>query len=241
MTIRMALLAALLGSLPSLAQPPDALDETLALVGLRRGDLGWTPKAWWPRWPTAEYKLRAFAALFAEPLDSITYARSMAEAAWTKLDPAELNKSATNTGNRTLGGSLFQAVQRLGIDPKFGGFRGYSANTIAPEVPLEEAILKIYELERRDTRGFTFGMELPYPRVADRLREAVKTVPAEVSPILGQLVLKPDRSPSLGRAGLPQSRSPRPPSRRHTIQHRRRNDRRRRLLPRVRRCGAHVG
>lgn len=189
MTIRMALLAALLGSLPSLAQPPDALDETLAFVGLRRDDLGWTPKAWWPRWPTAEYKLRAFDALFAEPLDSITYARSLAEAAWTKLDPAELNKSATNTGNRTLGGSLFQAVQRLGIDPKFGGFRGYSANTIAPEVPLEEAILKIYELERRDTRGFTFGMELPYPRIADHLREAVKTVPAEVSPILGQLVL----------------------------------------------------
>lgn len=89
-----------------------------------------------------------------------------------------------------MGGSLFQAVQRIGIDPKFGGFRGYSANTVAPEVPLDQAILKIYEVAGRDTRGFTFGMELPYPRVRDRLTEAVETLPEGLSPILGQLVLE---------------------------------------------------
>lgn len=173
------------------AQPAgDALDETLALVGLKRTDLGWTPKMWWPRWPDVPYKLRAFDALFAEPLDNITYTRALAQTAWEKLDPAELNKGATAAGTRTLGGSLFQAVQRLGIDPKFGGFRGYSANTVAPEVPLEEAILKIYELAGRDTRGFTFGMELPYPRVRDRLTEAAKALPEGLSPILGQLVLE---------------------------------------------------
>ncbi|MEW6198170.1 MAG: hypothetical protein AB1601_05850 [Planctomycetota bacterium] len=173
------------------AQPAgDALDETLSLVGLKRGDLGWTPKMWWPRWPDVPYKLRAFDALFAEPLDNITYARSLARTAWDKLDPVELNQGATAAGTRTLGGSLFQAVQRLGIDPKFGGFRGYSANTVAPEVPLDQAILKIYEIAGRDTRGFTFGMELPYPRVRERLAEEAKVLPESVSPILGQLVLE---------------------------------------------------
>ncbi len=166
------------------AQSPDALDETLALVGLRRGDLGWVPKGWWPRWPTAEYKLRAFDALFAAPLENVTYARGLAQTAWDKLDPAKLDQD-TGRGARP----LFEAVQRLGIDPKFGGFRGYSVNLIATEVPLEEAILKLYTVAGRDTRGFTFGMDLPYPRVADRLREHVRVLPDGVSPILGQLVL----------------------------------------------------
>jgi hypothetical protein len=166
------------------AQTPDALDETLALVGLRRGDLGWSPKGWWPRWPTAEYKLRAFDALFAAPLENVAYARSLAQTAWDKLDPAKLDQD-TGRGARP----LFEAVQRLGIDPKFGGFRGYSVNLIATEMPLEDAILKLYTVAGRDTRGFTFGMDLPYPRVADRLREQVKVLPEGVSPILGQLVL----------------------------------------------------
>ncbi len=162
----------------------DALDDALALAGLLRRDLGWTPKGWWPRWPTAEYKLRAFDALFAEPLDTVGYTRDLARFAFEKLDPAGLDRD-----NGRGGRPLFEAVQRLGIDPKFGGFRGYTANLIAPEAPLEDAILKIYEISGRDTRGYTFGMELPYPRVADRLREAVKVLPEGVSPILGQLVL----------------------------------------------------
>lgn len=47
-------LGGLLGT--SFAQSPgDALDETLSLVGLKRADLGWTPKMWWPRWPDVPY------------------------------------------------------------------------------------------------------------------------------------------------------------------------------------------
>jgi len=186
----MSILFAVFSAVCTSAQSsPDALDETLALVGLRRADLGWTPKLWWPRWPDVPYKLRAFDALFAEPLDSVTYARSLAQAAADKLDPAELHRGVSDLGNRAVGGALFQAVQRLGIDPRFGGFRGYTANITAPEVPLEEAILRIYELAARDTRGYTFGMELPYPRVADRLRQAATVVPPEISPLLGQLLL----------------------------------------------------
>lgn len=170
--------------LASSAPAFDALDETLALVGLRRADLGWTPKGWWPRYPTAEYKLRAFDALFAEPLDNVTYARGFAQTAWQKLEPAALD--SLQDRNST---NLFQAAQRLGVDPKFGGFRGYTANALAEETPLDEAILRLMQAARRSTKINTFAMELPYPRPRETLAEMVQVLPDGVSPILGQLVL----------------------------------------------------
>jgi hypothetical protein len=170
-----------------LVPPPargDALDETLALVGMRRDDLGWRVKGWWPRWPDVPYKLRAFDALFAEPLDTIAYSRALGETAWTFLDPAKLD---TKEGRND--GQLMQAVQRLGVDPKFGGFRGYSANLVAPPTPLDEAILKLIETAGRATRPYTFGWDLPYPKPREELAEKAKVVPPEVSAIVGQLVL----------------------------------------------------
>jgi hypothetical protein len=192
--IRFVLTALALVVPPAIAQPkpatqpaagPDALDETLALVGLQRQDLGWIPKGWWPRWPAdVPYKLRAFDSLFAEPLDTITYTRSLARTAWEKLDPAELDKDQQYGMH-----SLFHAVQRLGLDAKFGGFRGYTANTLAPELPLDEAILKLLEMTRHPTKPSTFGLDLPYPKTKEDLAEKVKVLPAGVSPILGRLVL----------------------------------------------------
>lgn len=166
------------------AQQPDALDDALALAGMRRADLGWTPKAWWPRYPDAPYKLRAFDALFAEPLDCVAYTRSFGEAAWKLLDPEQLDKLQDRSSTR-----LFQAVQRLGVDPRFGGFRGYSANMLAPETPLDEAILKLIEAAGRPTHIATFGQDLPYPKIKEDLAAQVAGLPEGVSPILGQLVL----------------------------------------------------
>ncbi|MGD8452041.1 MAG: hypothetical protein PVJ57_09510 [Phycisphaerae bacterium] len=170
---------------PAVAQSADALDEALALVGLRRADLGWSPKGWWPRFPAdIPHKLRAFDALFNEPLDTVTFTRSLGETAWEKLDPAQLD---ADQGRHSR--NLFQAVQRLGIDPKFGGFRGYTANTLAPRVPLDEAILRLTEAAHGATRISTFGMDLPYPTPQKDLAEMTAPLPAEVSEILGQLVL----------------------------------------------------
>ncbi len=163
----------------------DALDDTLALVGLRRADLGWRPKGWWPRFPHVPYKHRAFDALFNQPLDTITYARTLGETAWQRLDPAELAKQDLGRNSR----SLFQATQRLGIDPQFGGFRGYTANNLAPETPLDEAILALYQAAGRDTRAHTFGMKLPYPRIPEELKARADKLDPAVSRILGQLVL----------------------------------------------------
>ena len=196
---------ALLGSKPAPAPPPaapapasapaavgpprtgaggDALDDALALVGLRRADLGWQPKGWWLRFPDVPYKLRAFDGLLSRPLDGVAYARTLGGTAAEFLDPAKLNEKS-----KAGAGRLFQAVQRLGIDPRFGGHRGYHANLTAPPTPLDTALLELTRRAGRPTRFVTFGTESPYPKHVDELARRAKALPEGVSPILGQLVL----------------------------------------------------
>jgi len=163
----------------------DALDEALALVGMRRADLGWEPKGWWPRFPRVPYKLAAFDAIFAAPLDGATYARALAETASRHLDPAELGKKEDRGA-----GQLFQAAQRLGVDPRFGGFRGYSANLTAEPTPLDRAILELTRQAGRPTEFVTFGTESPYPKLPEALAAKSAVIPEELSKILGQLVLE---------------------------------------------------
>ena len=183
-TTQIAIVLALFAA-PLAAQQGDALDEALALVGMQRQDLGWRPKGWWPRFPAdIPYKLRCFDSLFAEPLDNVTYLRSLAAAAKEHLDPA-----VVHTKPERFGGHLFQAVHRLGIDPLFGGLRGYTANLTALPTPLDEAILAVYRAEGRPTRFITFDMESPYPKLEEDLRRQVEVIPEAVRPILGQLVM----------------------------------------------------
>jgi hypothetical protein len=164
---------------------PDALDEALALAGLQRADLGWEPKGWWPRFPAdIPYKLRAFDSLFAEPLDCIAYTRSLAAAARDHLDPAKIDKPGERGTT-----PLYHAVHRLGINPRFGGLRGYTTNLTAPLTPLDEAILQIYRANHRTTEAYTFAMELPYPKPQENLTRALAEMPAAVQPILGQLLV----------------------------------------------------
>ncbi len=184
-----AICAALIGlaslvTTPALAQQPDALDETLALVGLERGDLGWTPKGWWAKFPgNIPYKLRSFDSLFARPLDAIPFTRSLARAAREHLDPAKLNDKLARDGH------LYNAVHYLGVDPKFGGLRGYSSNLLAEPTPLDDAILTLLRAENRPTRFYTFHMELPYPELTRNLAQEAAKIPEQARPILGQLVL----------------------------------------------------
>lgn len=163
----------------------DALDEALARVGLRRADLGWRPKGWWPRYPAdIPYKLRAFDALFAEPLDTVAFTRHLAQQVRLHLDPSTLHARPGQWG-----GHLFQAVHALGVNPKFGGLRGYTANLNDPLTPLDEAIVKLHAAAGRPTFARTFDTDLPYPLIKRDLAEKAKVVPEKARGILGRLVL----------------------------------------------------
>jgi hypothetical protein len=162
----------------------DALNETLAEVGMQRQDLGWRVKGWWPRFPTAEYKLRAFDSLFEEPLATVAWGRSLADVARVQLDPESEDSRAERTGGR-----LHQAVHGLGINPRFGGLRGYTTNLTAGPTDIVDAILAIHHAAGRPTEFITFGTESPYPKYRDDLSERAADIPNPIRPIIGQLIL----------------------------------------------------
>ncbi|MDY7110353.1 MAG: hypothetical protein SYC29_17120 [Planctomycetota bacterium] len=184
--ICVGIVAGAAGAQPATTDERDALDETLALVGMRREDLGWRAKGYWSGYPAdIPYKLRQFDDLFAEPIANVSYLRTMANAARLALDPDKLDAEPA----RRSAGSLYQAVARLGVIRKNGQFRSYSCNLIAEPTPLKEAVLKCYEYAGRPTRYVTFGEESPYPLVEEELAEAVEAVPEAVRPIIGKLIM----------------------------------------------------
>ncbi len=163
----------------------DALDEALAEVGMRRADLGWRPKGWWPQYPAnIPYKLRCFDALLSAPLDAVTFARSLARSAKDHLDPAVLD-----TKPERFGGHLYKAVHALAVNPKFGGLRGYTANLTAEDTPLDEAILALHRAAGRPTKFVTFDTVSPYPDPAGDLNRGVAVIPESIRPVLGRLVM----------------------------------------------------
>jgi hypothetical protein len=90
----------------------DALDDALAHEGLRRADLGWEPRGYWSRFPAdIPHKLRHFDDLLAQPLATVTFTRTAAEAARIHLHPDSLAGTAPDAV-----GHLYQAVpeSRLG-------------------------------------------------------------------------------------------------------------------------------
>ena len=187
-TLTNALLGMVMSAAASIvaAQEPDALDEALALVGMQRVDLGWRPPGWWLGYPgDVPYKLRHFDDCLEQPLATISYTRTLAAAVRTCLEPDKLNGPPDRFG----AGALFHLVHSVGVGPKFGGMRGYSANLTAPDTPLDEAILTVRRAAGRPTTFVTFGMESPYPRLREELAEQVAVVPAALRPILGRLVL----------------------------------------------------
>src|SRR5579871_1590134 len=170
---------------PGPAAQGDALDEALALEGLTREDLGWRPRGYWSGYPSdIPYKLRHFDDLMAEPLATVTFARTAAAIARDQLSPEALAKVPEKSD-----GALYKAVWGLGVDRKLGSFRAYSANLTAPRTPLVDAILAVHEAAGRPTKFVTFGQASPYPLYRKDLEEKAAVIPAPARDILGQLVL----------------------------------------------------
>ena len=138
----------------------------MEIPSLSQAALSWPGGRKHPAPANIPYKLRAFDALFAEPLDTVAYARALAQAAKEHLDPAVVHEKTER-----FDGHLFQAVHWLGVNPRFGGLRGYSANLIAGPTPLDEAVLTLHRAAGRPTKFVTFDMESPYPLPVQEIRK----------------------------------------------------------------------
>lgn len=162
----------------------DTLDEALERAGTSRAELGWRPRGWWASWPATMHRSRAFDDLLAEPLATVPYLRGFGQAVRTHLGPEGLAAVSSESSH-----ALYRAVVSLGVDPKHGGFRAYSANLTAPRTPLDQALLQVHRAAGRATRFVTFGEESPYPLLEKELAARVAALPREVSEVLGKLVL----------------------------------------------------
>lgn len=164
----------------------DALDDALAVAGLTRADLGWEARGWWERYPQdIPYKLRHFDDLCAQPLAIVPFTRVMGATVRLTLAPEMIDGKKNDQG----AGALYRAVHDLGVNKRHGAFRPYSANLSAVATPLPTALLEAWRAEDRATKYVTFGQESPYPLVAADLEKACAGLPADVSGILGKLVL----------------------------------------------------
>ncbi len=193
--MRTSLVAALavvtaLGGAPRVAKagdgpPPDAIDDALALAGLSRKDLGWEARGWWDRYPQdVPWKMRHVDALFAEPLATVPWLRSMGAQVKDLLSPAGLAKREPERG-----GALFRLVHDLGVHRRTGASRAYSPNLDSTPTPLSRAIVAAIHDAKRATRLVTFGKEANWPRVEEDLATAVAPLPKDVSEALGRLVV----------------------------------------------------
>jgi hypothetical protein len=167
-------------------QTPDALDEALAVADLTRADLGWEARGWWERYPAdVPYKLRHFDDLLAEPLAIFPYTRAMGMTLVKTLDPENVAGKKGDLG----AGALYRAIHDLGVNKRYGGTRAYSANLAAKPVPLEQALLETWPAGDRRIEFMTFGQLSDLPNLRKNLADSCAALPAEVSGILGKLVL----------------------------------------------------
>ncbi|MGQ0723437.1 MAG: hypothetical protein ACT4PE_17955 [Candidatus Eiseniibacteriota bacterium] len=183
---RAACLAAALVLLPaSSSRAGDALDEALAAEGLVRADLGWEPRGYWSRYPAdTPHRLRHFDDLLAQPLATVTFARTASNAAKILLSADSLAKRPEKSD-----GALYRAVQILGVDRKFGAFRNYSANLDTTSIDLVDALLLLHESAGRKTSFVTFGNVAAFPDLRKEWEAKVAAgVPARARPALGRLV-----------------------------------------------------
>ncbi len=135
---------------------PDLIDSLLARIGWTREDLGFQPKATWPRFPDPTdlpYTLRFFEDLYAQPLEIYTFTKTFSHAAQAYLDPEFRAKQHQG---------LYRLVYALGVDPWLTGFRSYGANIhhISDDTlgdPLRRGCERLWTLAGAQPPGPTFG------------------------------------------------------------------------------------
>ncbi len=197
------------GISPATAGPDgaDPLDSALARAGMCRVDLGFSPQGWWLRYPRGtQYKLDHFDDLFRQPLVTVPFIRTMAQAVRESLspeglaasdDPADMllaNKGLTsvldNSWGPWSGHSLYRLVNVVAVQRRYGG--AHYLNTpylTAQPTPLGEAIIALDHDAGEPTGTLITRVESPQPVMETQIRRRAALLSPEVGRILGRLVM----------------------------------------------------
>jgi hypothetical protein len=185
-TLGLVLAGALAGHAVAQDATADRLAEALATVGFDKAALGFSPKGYWSRFPDPQrvpHKLHFFDSLYAEPLRTHDFTLVLAQAARDLLSTAAFAKTPD---------ALFKLTYFLGIEPKVGGFRGYSAN-LAPqptaEAPLLGAVRRIYEVTGNELQIVVFGKKADWPDHEAEIRKQLTGVDPRLEKTVAALVL----------------------------------------------------
>lgn len=163
----------------------DRLGEALFKVGFTRFDLGYNPKGYWNRFPNPKlipYIMPFFEDLFAEPMKTYDYTKTMGNAIAFYMSPEYLD----STDN-----ALYNIIYMLGVDRKITGFRNYSVNLDPrPDTaqPMLEAIQRINRGEALQTNYISFGNQYGGPN-DDELQKMLESIPLDLQKIIAALML----------------------------------------------------
>ncbi len=108
--------------------PRPALENALEAMGIGAKDLGYRPKAHWPRYPhskTVPYVMPFFDDLLANPLDTYMFTRTLGNAIEDMLTP-ELLRAAPKKGGKE---TLYKLGIMLATERRIGGFRVFGIDT----------------------------------------------------------------------------------------------------------------
>jgi hypothetical protein len=164
----------------------DRLGQALQSVGFNRDDLGFRPKGYWNRFPNPKqipYMMAFFEDLFAEPLRTYDFTKTMGNTVANYLEPGYFDTS---------GSSLFNIIYMLGVDHKLSGFRNYSANLdpgFDSARPMLDAFSQICMAENGQSNFMTFGNKADWPRDEKELEAKLKSIPLPLQSIVAALML----------------------------------------------------
>jgi hypothetical protein len=164
----------------------DRLGQALQSVGFSRADLGFQPKGYWNRFPNPKqipYLMPFFEDLFAEPLKTFDYSKTMGNTIARFLEPGYFDTSNS---------CLYNIVYDLGVDRKLTGFRNYGAN-LDPKIdstsPMLDAFSRISLGETIQLNYGTFNNKGDWPYDKKDLETKLKPVSISLQRIVAALIL----------------------------------------------------
>ena len=165
---------------PAAAEPPapDVFAEVVRDAGLADADLGFRPKATWPRYPhVVPFKAPFFDDLLADARGTYAFTRTLGNVVEDVLTTEQMTV-APKEGP----GALYRLAVALGVDRRIGGIRGFGFGLHEPKPadadPLTDALVRLLV-----AAGDSLAAD---PKA---LAERVKVVPAAYHLPLARLVL----------------------------------------------------
>jgi hypothetical protein len=149
---------------------PDVFAQALADAHLTVDELGFRPRASWPRYPTtAPFKMPFFDDLLAHPLDTYEFTRTLGNLVEDHLTPQRLAAAPEEGKPET----LFPLAVALATDRRLGGMRGFGFGLLNDSSAEDQRSAIVVGFSQDEARLlFDAGVAVPLARLMIGLAQA---------------------------------------------------------------------